>query len=95
VNAWVAQDPGSKLPTQRVFGGVEPANEKQMRGRFGNKNPIECLNQLRKTFVARQAADKTDDGSFVGNTNLLAHITAAGREALHVYADAASLTQDE
>lgn len=91
MDAWVAQYPGSQRRIQRVFGGVKPAHEEQMRGRLGNENSIECLNQLGQTFVARQAADKTNHCYLARNTDLVAHVAGAGREALHIHADAASL----
>ena len=66
-----------------------------MRCRLGEQNQIEGLNEFRQAFIARESADKSHDRSLTRNAEFFADVSWSGREALDIYAVAASLPQHQ
>ncbi len=85
-------DPAAKTSAQRVFSGIEPTHEQQMRFRFDLQNGVESLHQFRQPFVAGQPANKAQNGNLRGKAELVSHAAGAGRESFHIDPVAAAMT---
>jgi hypothetical protein len=95
VNARVVFYARAQLPAERIFGGVKPAHQKQMRLRSGSQDGSKCFDQLRQPFVAGQAAHKAHHGRIRRKTKPGAQDARPRREALHIDAAAAAAPQKE
>jgi hypothetical protein len=92
--ARMAFDSAAKVGAHRVFGGIEPTHQQQMRFRFALQNGVERLHQLGQPLVAGQPAYKTQNKGFRGKAEPLPHGTGTRRESFHIDPIAASIPNE-